>query len=149
MLLRRIKRLTSPALAATLAVAILFGQGINPACACAAAPAESCCCAESTPCGCSDSCLATADRCQCQTASTVPEPAPCSCFAAPDEAPATVPNPPIRVVDVDSCSFLLPATAVATDVGIHGSPWATAFDLEAFGGPPGLRLHALLCVWRN
>jgi hypothetical protein len=55
----------------------------------------------------------------------------------------------VRVADAQSDSLLLAAAVpLIANYGIHGTPWATAFDLEAPGGLPGIRLHALLSVWR-
>jgi hypothetical protein len=54
-----------------------------------------------------------------------------------------------RVADIDAGSVFLAALAPLANLGLQGADWATAFDLEALGSPIGLRLHALLCVWRN
>jgi hypothetical protein len=52
------------------------------------------------------------------------------------------------VVDGDVGAFLAPAPTAAINCGINGAAWATAFDLEAPGGPPGMRLHAYFSVWQ-
>ncbi len=58
------------------------------------------------------------------------------------------PASPTRVVDADLGAFLLPAPTAAINSGINGAAWATAFDREAPGGPPGMRLHAYFSVWQ-
>jgi hypothetical protein len=147
--LRRIQRLTSKAIATLVAVAVVLGQPLLPACACAASSADGCCAAQTEPSCCGgDRCRVAASSCCCDS-QPFGEGVQCSCWALSDETPASTASNPVRVVDVEAGSLLLPAPTVAAHAGLHGSAWATAFDLEALGGLPGLRLHALLCVWRN
>ncbi|RIK85223.1 MAG: hypothetical protein DCC67_04180 [Planctomycetota bacterium] len=42
-----------------------------------------------------------------------------------------------------------PLASWAANCGLNGTAWVNAFDLAASGGVQGIRLHALLSVWRN
>lgn len=70
----------------------------------------------------------------------------CTC-TAPTKTPATAPYSPVQI---EPLAPRLPlAVAPALSCGLQGAAWSNAFDLAAFNGPPGLRLHAILSVWRN
>ena len=147
---RRIQRLAAKAMSTLAAVAVVLSQPVLPVCACTACPAEVCCSSRAkAACSCCEASSVAAVGCCGEGESIGIERPQCTCSAWFGEAPASAPNSPVRVVDVEGSSLHLPATMVAAHAGLHGAPWATAFDLEALGNPPGLRLHALLCVWRN
>jgi hypothetical protein len=120
-------------------------------CALAASPAEQSCCApaEEPACCCGDQCGVTDAGCCCSTAdeSTGSE-SECQCSVRANEPQAPAPASPTRVVDGDAGTFLLPAPTPAINSGINGAAWATAFDREAPGGPPGMQLHAYFSVWQ-
>lgn len=102
-----------------------------PPCCCSSLceePAAASCC-DAGGCG-SDNC----DDCACSVSSTeYPLPSP-SNGAPTDDAPAQV--------------VYIPAAALAANIGLHGAAWHNAFDLASLGGSLGIRLHALLSVWR-
>lgn len=132
------------------AVAIATSPLALMPCACAAAlgaccwqlePAEkpSCCC---------DAGCESATGCRCDSPAAASESGLCTCALASDDIPAIVPTDSVQVVDVDG-SWFAAAYLPRVDAGLRGSASGNLFDQEALGGPPGLRLHALLCVWRN
>lgn len=72
----------------------------------------------------------------------------CSCCDAAEESP--LPSTTASIQD-DSHSAPVAYLAIlptAFHSGLHGVAWHNAFDLASPGGPPGIRLHALLSVWR-
>jgi hypothetical protein len=72
----------------------------------------------------------------------------CSCCTSADESPLA---PQITSSPTDHGSapaVYLAALPTALHSGLNGAAWHNAFDLASPGGPPGIRLHALLSVWR-
>lgn len=147
--IRRMQRLAANFTAMLAAMAVALIQPGASACRCDAAGSGSCCSKPAGPSCCSGkSCQAEATSCCCTTGVPAADVVGCSCSAPAQDTPATAPVSSTRILDSDGGALLAPLFAVA-DLGLHGASWATAFDLEALGRPPGLRLHALLCVWRN
>lgn len=73
----------------------------------------------------------------------------CSCCTSADEsslAPQTTSSP---TDDGSAPAVYLAALPGVLHSGLNGAAWHNAFDLASPGGPPGIRLHALLSVWRN
>ncbi|MBL9161348.1 MAG: hypothetical protein JNL18_01265 [Planctomycetaceae bacterium] len=72
----------------------------------------------------------------------------CGCCVAAEKAPLL---PTTTTVQDDGHSAPIAYLAIvptAFHSGLHGVAWHNAFDLTSPGGPPGIRLHALLSVWR-
>jgi hypothetical protein len=137
--------------AAMAALAVAVTQPILSMCRCSAdsSAAASDVSAASSYCG--SACHGERSATCCCT----PQPIPaggspiCPCLASADQTPAPPPSGPLRVTGADAVAWMLPAIASLADSGLHGAAWATAFDGEASSGPRGVRLHALLSVWRN
>jgi hypothetical protein len=148
--LRRIQTLATHFLAMAAIVTVALAQPLGSPCLCRA-DAIDVRCGESreSPCCCGERYVAAVDNC-CSSPEAAGNPAGgCSCSAQPSNVPASTPTSTARVVEVDSTPHYLLAPAPLADIGLNGASWATAFDLEALGGLPGIRLHALLSVWRN
>jgi hypothetical protein len=73
----------------------------------------------------------------------------CGCCVEAEKAPLL---PSSTTVQDDGQSSPLAHPAIlpnALHSGLNGVAWHNAFDLSSPGGTPGVRLHALLSVWRN
>ena len=142
---------------ALVAIAVMGGlQPMLSACTCglavpqaaaeATVEAESCCsgCCSASQ----DSSEASGSTC-CDATSQGPQHCDdCSCCDAAEESP--LPSPATSVQD-DSHSAPVAYLAIlptAFHSGLNGTAWHNAFDLTSPGGPSGVRLHALLSVWR-
>ncbi len=73
----------------------------------------------------------------------------CGCCIAAEKAPL-LPTPP-SLQDDGHAGPIAPLAILPTSFhsGLNGAAWHNAFDLSSPGGTPGIRLHALLSVWRN
>jgi hypothetical protein len=72
-----------------------------------------------------------------------------SCCVSAEEYPF---NPQVSSSPIDDASTAVAYLAAPTSAfhcGLNGAAWHNAFDRTSPGGPPGIRLHALLSVWRN
>jgi len=143
---------------ALVAIAVMGGlQPMLSACTCglavpqataeATVEAESCCsgCCSASK----DSSEASGSTC-CDATSQGPQHCDdCSCCDAAEESP--LPSPATSVQDESHSSPIayLAILPTAFHSGLNGVAWHNAFDLTSPGGPPGIRLHALLSVWRN
>ena len=97
---------------------------------------------ETTPscCGSGSDCDSTAGAHHCDD---------CSCCTSTDES-SLAPQITSSPTDQGSApAVYLAALPNAFHSGLNGVAWHNAFDLSSPGGPPGIRLHALLSVWRN
>jgi hypothetical protein len=72
----------------------------------------------------------------------------CSCCTSAEEYPL-VPQVTSAPTDHDSLAAAYLPTSSLLQIGLNGAAWQNAFDLSSSGTPPGIRLHALLSVWRN
>ena len=72
----------------------------------------------------------------------------CACSVSSAEYPLQSPSNGAPTDDAAAQVVYIPAAALAANVGLHGAAWHNAFDLASLGGSPGIRLHALLSVWR-
>ena len=73
----------------------------------------------------------------------------CHCCVAAEKSPL-LPTTTSLQDDLQSSPFANVAIIPnAFHSGLNGVAWQNAFDLISPGGPPGIRLHALLSVWRN
>ncbi|BBO35039.1 hypothetical protein [Lacipirellula parvula] len=74
----------------------------------------------------------------------------CDCCVSADNSP--LPASSTTTVQADDSQQPLAdlaSSAIVAHAGLNGSAWHNAFDLASSGGVPGVRLHALLSVWRN
>lgn len=141
---------------ALVAIAVMGGlQPMLSACTCglavpqaaaeATVEAESCC---SGCCSTSDSSETGASECCDATSPGTHNCDDCGCCDAAEESPL-----PSSITTVqDSQSSPLAHVAIVPNAfhsGLNGVAWHNAFDLSSPGGPPGIRLHAFLSVWRN
>jgi hypothetical protein len=142
---------------ALVAIAVMGGvQPMLSACTCglsvpqvaaeATVEAESCCsgccpASESSETGLSECCSATGPGSQnCDD---------CSCCVAAEKSPLL---PSTTSIQDDGSSAPIAQLAIlpaSIHSGLNGAAWHNAFDLSSPpGGSPGVRLHALLSVWR-
>ena len=142
---------------ALVAIAVMGGlQPMLSACTCglavpqaaaeATVEAESCC---SGCCSTSDSSESSASEC-CDA--TSPGTHTCDDSGCCDAAEKSPLPSSITTVQDDSQSSPIAHVAIVPNAfhsGLNGVAWHNAFDLSSPGGPPGIRLHALLSVWRN
>ena len=152
MFLRPLQRLARQLLAGTAALALLVAQPAFLQCPCLLASetaVEGCCGSAKASCCCRSTGDDSQQSCCCPPAGPAGDDSDCTCTALL-ETPAAVPSAPVQVEHLDS--NLGAAAAVPPFVlscGLNGTAWSNAFDLAVLKGPPGLRLHALLSVWRN
>ena len=102
---------------------------------------SSCCATESTDDAAASDCCSTGDSgSNCDN---------CNCCAAAEKAPLLPTTASLQSHDDAPAFAALAPAVVPVHTGLNGVAWHNAFDLSSPGGPPGIRLHALLSVWRN
>ena len=111
------------------------------------APCCSSCCTQPLQVEAIDGCCTPGSSCG-STASGPHKCDDCSCCTSAEEHPLV---PQIISAPTDHGSLVaayLPPSNLL-QIGLNGAAWQNAFDLSSSGIPPGIRLHALLSVWRN
>lgn len=145
-----------PAKLATFLAIVAMGvvQPMLSACTCGvtALPQETA--AELTPaappCCCSHECGKPVAESQCDAVACGSDGCEdCACSVSSAEYPLQTPSNSTLSDDAPTHVAYIPPAALAANIGLHGAAWHNAFDLTSLGGPPGIRLHALLSVWRN
>lgn len=136
------------------AVGVAFSQPMLSPCGCAAMQVDACDCQRTSCCGGREKLTETTCRASCCAGAASERPATdsladCQCAAAAFESPlAPASGSSIRLADFADGFSALDGLPLLANSGLHGAAWATAFDRTAPDDPPGLRLHAQLCVWR-
>lgn len=73
----------------------------------------------------------------------------CHCCVAADKSPLPSTAGSLQSHDDSPALVAFVPSVAPVHTGLNGVAWHNAFDLSSPGGPPGIRLHALLSVWRN
>jgi hypothetical protein len=158
----QLHRLTTKIAALLAIAAVAIVQPMLSACTCGllAAPSEQVAASEKDelpPCcasRCSQEASEAAPNCcgsgsDCDGAAGAHNCDDCSCCNSADEsslAPQAASSPTDKA---SAPAVYLAALPKAFHSGLNGAAWHNAFDLSSPGGTPGVRLHALLSVWRN